>query len=475
MYQAIVFITSIIIVIATLFLFKKKSEGAFSLFLKIFTLAFCLVGYIRLFLSDAFLYVINGAYFNGVYYETSDVLQTILRWGYFLNYAVLPMAVFFNSKTFKSVACYFCLPFTILSTVFFSDFMAYFLSLKGQGFHLTEWFRYAFFILELVMALTIPTLLMAKQKHYLNVKNKKEILNFLIALPFLIVLMMPVYVPQSLFGYVAIVPKIGSTYHLVWVAILLVLVLSLFYLFRFRSYRERYMLCVLLTIALFFQYNSVYLMGLNVRRLPFQLCNIAAYFYIIAVPFRLKKMLHFCFIVNIVGALIAILMPDFSNGTFGFWNMYYLFEHTLVFLVPSLSMGLRIFPRLKAKSLLYAWVGFTIYFIFVFVAGTIINGYEHIYGRVNYFYLFDLEMAYDYFPFLTFTKYFKIEFNSFEVYPLVILIVYFAYQILCLLFYALVHFLYKKEDDHLNLRLAEIELYEKITGKKSKRPKQYID
>ena len=475
MYQIITFLTTILLTGATLLIFRKKSDGAFNVFLKIITLIFCAVGYFRFFLSDAFIYVMNGAWFENVYYETSDYLQTILRWGYFINYAVLPMAVFFDTRLFKNIASYVCLPFTILSVVFFNDFMEYFLSPKGHGFDLVEWFRYVYFIFELVLALSIPLLIQIRKKHYFNVKDKKEWLYFLVAVPFIIMLMMPVYTIQSLFGFKAGIPNSYKGYHISWIAILLAVVLIFYYSFRFRNYKDRYMLCVLLTIALFFQYNSVYLMGLNVRRLPFQLCNIAAYFYIIAIPFKLKKMFHFCFIANIVGALVAILMPDFSNGDFGFWNMYYLYEHTLVLLVPALCMGLRIFPRLKLKSLLYMWVGFTIYFTFVFIAGTIINGYSEYFGRVNYFYLFDLEMAYEYFPFLLFTKYIKIEFLNFEIYPIVILIVYVAYLLFCLIYYVAIQYLYKLEDDHLNLRLSEIDLYEKLTGKKSRRPKHYID
>ncbi|MBR4419397.1 MAG: hypothetical protein IKT32_00800, partial [Clostridia bacterium] len=166
MYQIITFLTTILLTGATLLIFRKKSDGAFNVFLKIITLIFCAVGYFRFFLSDAFIYVMNGAWFENVYYETSDYLQTILRWGYFINYAVLPMAVFFDTRLFKNIASYVCLPFTILSVVFFNDFMEYFLSPKGHGFDLVEWFRYVYFIFELVLALSIPLLIQIRKKHY---------------------------------------------------------------------------------------------------------------------------------------------------------------------------------------------------------------------------------------------------------------------------------------------------------------------
>lgn len=478
MYQAIVFSASIFVAALSLFIFWKKSDKAFSLFLKILTFTFCGVGFFRLMLSDGFLYVINGAWFENEWYETTDYLQLVLRWGYYLNYAVLPMAVFFKSRLFRNLASYICLPFSILSAVFFNDYMVYFLAELPvkHGLYLAPWFRYAYFILELTLAISIPLILQVREKHYFNVKDKGEWLRFFIALPCIVFIMMPVYAPQAILGYSQKVPEPLDPYHIVWLVCLFVFIMGLYYAFRFRSYEDRFMLCVFLTIVLFFHYDSLYLMGFTIKRLPVQLCNIAAYFYLIAIPLRLKKMFHFCFLANVVGALIAILAPDFSTGSFGFWNAHYIFEHSLVLAIPALGMGLRIFPRLEKKSFLYMFVGFTLYFIFVFTIGTILNGHTDKIGyRVNYFYMFDLKMAFEYFPFLTFAGEYRYEFGRYEVYPIVIGVVYVGFQLICALFYALVKLLYKIEDDHLQLRLSSITLYEELTGKKSIRPKEFID
>ncbi|MBE5745546.1 MAG: hypothetical protein E7355_05395 [Clostridiales bacterium] len=472
MYQSIVFLSAIFITALALLLFYKRSDKAFGLFLKIFTVAFCAVGFFRFMLSDAFLYIINGGLFLNKYYETTDYLQLVLRWGYYLNYAVLPMAVFFKSRLFKNLAAYICLPFSILSAVFFNDYMVYFLSPLGLGLHLTRGFRYAYFIIELVMAISIPLLFQIREKHLFNVKDKWEWIRFFIALPFVAFIMMPVYAPQAILGYAQETLQAFEPFHIIWLVCLFIGIMALYYLFRFRSAQDRYMLCVFLTVVLFFHYDSLYLMGFTIKRLPVQLCNIASYFYLIAIPFRLKKMFHFCFLANIVGALIAILAPDFSTGSFGFWNIHYIFEHSLVIAIPALVMGLRIFPRLERKSILYTWIGFSCYFVFVFVIGTLLNGYGH---SVNYFYMFDLEMAFEYFPFITFTENYHYVFGRFEVYPLIICFIYVGFFLLCLLFYALVKLFYKLEDDHLQLRLSSITLYEELTGKKSIRPKEFIE
>ena len=149
----------------------------------------------------------------------------------------------------------------------------------------------------------------------------------------------------------------------------------------------------------------------------------------------------------------------------------------LVFAIPILCMGLRIFPRITRRSLLYTLIGFTIYFLFAFISGTILNGYASVTKeRVNFFFMFDKSQAFEYFPMFSFAGETRIAFGRFEIYPILVGIIYFGFLLLCFLFYLLVKkVLYKMEDDHLQLRLSAIELYEKTTGKPSRRPKEFID
>ena len=477
MYQSAIFGVAFFAVVGILVAFRKRGDAAFLLFMKALVLFFCAVGFFRFMLSDSFIYVINDAYLNGVHYDATDPLQTFLRWGYYLNYAVLPMAVFFDSRLFKNIALLFCLPMSILSVVYFHDFMRYFLEpITGRGLMLAPWFRYSYFVLELVLALIIPLVLCIRTRHFIRLADGSERARFLIALPSIFLLMMPVYVPQSLFGYTALSAKIGSLYHFAWIGILRLVTLSLYYIFRFRSERERYMLCIFLTIVLFFHYDSLYLMGFSIKRLPIQLCNLASYFYMIAIPFRLRRMFNFCFIANLVGTLIAILLPDFMPGAMGFWNMHFILEHSLVLMIPALVMGLRIFPRIDRRALLHTAVGFNLYFAFCFTLGLVFNAYVSKDGTViNYFFIFDIDKAIDYFSFLRILENVSFTVNGFAVYPILIGIIYVVFSLSCFLFYFLIKYLYTVEDDHLALREASIDLYERITSKKSRRPHNFCD
>lgn len=476
MYQGIIFSSVLIFCLIALLVFKGKLSNKFSIFLKTITIIFCVVGFFRFMLSDSFIWVIKDGYYGDVHYNKTDVWQSILRWGYYLNYAVLPMAVFFKGRLFKNIAIYFCLPFSLLSSVFFNDFMVYFLSAEGRGLALVPGFRYFYFILELVLAISIPIMLMIKYNHHFNVKDKNEWKNYLIALPLIIIQMIPVYVPQSLFGYTSFSAKAFSVVNIIWIAIMLLEIFGLYYYFRFKNYECRFSLCVFLSLVLFFHYNSLYLMGFSIPRLPIQLCNLGAYFFIIAVPLKIRPLFNFAFLANIIGASIAIIAPDTSGGAFGFWNVHFMLEHMLVLIVPALCMALRIFPRLKADSLKHFAIGFTCYFMFCLISGTLLNGYADKTGfTVNYFYIFNLSKAFDYFPFLRFTENIHWVFGRFQLYPLFQLIIYVGFQCICLLFYWILQKLYDITDDHLQLRRSRIELYEKVTGKKSKAPLEFVE
>ena len=233
MYQAITFVSTLLAVILILFIFKNKSEKSFSKFLKILTVIFCVMGFFRFMLSDSFVLVIKGGYFNNKYYDKQDILQSIIRWGYYIGYSVLPMAVFFKNRFFRNITSYLFLPFAILSAVFIDDYMVYFLSPEGFGLHLVPWIRYAYFIVELTLSMAIPIVLQIKEKHVLNVKDKKELIYFLVGIPLILLQVMPVYTPQSLLGYT------GVEIHLPWLIIIAIETICLYYFFRFGFQKDK--------------------------------------------------------------------------------------------------------------------------------------------------------------------------------------------------------------------------------------------
>ena len=163
MYTAITLGAAVALSVIAFLLLYKHSDNILHNILKVLTIAFCAVGFFRLMLSDGFIFVINGATMNEVYYEKTDILSTIIRWGYFANYSILPMAVFTKSRLFKNLASYYCLPFSVLSAVYFERFMDYFsYSERVYNIYLDPSIRRVYFVLELVLAISIVLLTLGR-------------------------------------------------------------------------------------------------------------------------------------------------------------------------------------------------------------------------------------------------------------------------------------------------------------------------
>lgn len=475
MYTAITLTSAAVLSAALLLLFAKRTDAVFYKMLKVFTIAFCAVGLFRFMLCDGFIYVINGGLLNEVYYKSTDVLSSVLRWGYFANYSILPMAVFTKSRLLRNIACYYCLPFSILCAVYFEKFMPYFAQDTGS-IYLDPTFRSVYFVIELALAISVVLLVCLRSKHFLRVTDLREIAALIVSLPLVALVTMPVYVPQSIIGYSKLHIGTFNNVHILWMVGLAAITLILYRIFRFRSYEDRYNLCLFLSIVLFFHYNSLYLMGFNLPRLPIQLCNLAAFFYIIAIAFKLNRFSQFCFIVNTTGALIAIFSPDFSTTGVGFWNLHYIFEHSLVFMIPVLAMGLRIFPRITRRSIKYSAIGFVCYFVFCVVGGGLLNIFSDYTGQeVNYFFMFKLDKAESFVSAIARADVLPVTIGAFTFYPILMITVFIAFSLLCLLFYRFTLYCYSIEEDHLNLRSAGLDILEQRLGRPTKLPREFQD
>ena len=75
MYIGIILSIAALITGLSLVLFKNKADQTFNKFLKIVAIVFCAIGFLRFFLSDSFVYVINGGTLYGVYYEKTDTFN----------------------------------------------------------------------------------------------------------------------------------------------------------------------------------------------------------------------------------------------------------------------------------------------------------------------------------------------------------------------------------------------------------------
>jgi hypothetical protein len=87
--------------------------------------------------------------------------------------------------------------------------------------------------------------------------------------------------------------------------------------------------------------------------------------------------------------------------------------------------------------------------------GILLNGFSDEIGEtVNYFYMFDTEVAFDYFPFMSFAGEWYLEFGRFGFYPMVVAIVYAGFSAAWIAFYWFVRLIYKLSDKWDNRYLS---------------------
>lgn len=475
----IIFAITLVLFLCAKFLIKKDK---INLILKILAITLFTLGIVRCFLNDNFIWVINGGTYGETYYKTKDILQSLLRWGTFFAYVVYPCAVFFKARVLKNFAIYFCMPVAIVATFFYNDFMTYFITDSGRAIMTGELFRHIEFSLELIITILVPLMIRFCTEHKFNVKDKKEWINFFILLPLALIIVVPVTLPQSLFGFTNKFMVPFTLPHFLWIAIIFALLVIIYFAYRFKDYETRYMICVFLALYLFLHYNSIYLMDFVMSRLPFQLCNLGSYLVLIGLLTKNQAFFNFILLANVPGAMIAFCVPDISEGMLSYWNIHFYIEHTWVFLIPLLAIALRIIKKPDRKGFKHFFIGFSIYFAFCAIAGSLINCFLYIpyhpfFNKVNYFYLFNTTVL-SVLPFLSFTRVIKLVISDFELFPVYMLLIYLLYSVFCMAFYYVYTKLFEVADDHFKLREIKINMYEE-QGRYNKRKKvpqkRYLD
>ena len=354
----------------------------------------------------------------------ANVFEMLIRWFNLVAFITLPIAVFFKRDTFKKISVYFCLPVVLIFTFMFPTIIKGYTSSLGTGIVdmriLPEViatimrngvFRSVIFFGMVLSEIAVIVLMLVDDLKFLKF-NKADIKSFAFLLPCLILSIIPIYAPEELFNtHTDLIFLRFSWMHILWIVGLILEAVILCLIFRKRSEEDRYVLVLILSLCLLIQYNQLFssLGELTIERLPLMLCNVAAIVTVISIAFKNKGIYLFNILINVVGGIIALIVLDVEtpNGIMGILskdNMHYIFEHNNVILIPILCLVLRVFTPFEKKDYKTFITYFTVYFLFVFVVGTIFNSLGKMNNEVeyyycNYMYLFDKETAAALIPF----------------------------------------------------------------------------
>lgn len=449
---------------------NEKFDKVMNVVLKVLVCIYCSLQLLSILLPDSFAISLSK--------ETAGtgLMQgmAVLRWFASVAFVALPIAVFYKNRTIRNIAIYFCMAVSIAQIACYGDYIAEFTGAAGRGlnslpvssefkqFMLNPTFRGIWFGIIMVLQMAIPTILAIQEKHVFNVKDGKEWGYFFLCLPLVIISVIPTYVPQYLFGYTDIPFDRYSWLHFAWIFLIIIEIVALYFVFRKQSKENKMVLLYVLALSLVMQYSSLFgIISLNIKRLPLQLCNIGAYLVLISLMTKNKKIFNFTMIINVVGVILAVVMPDLEGkGLFYLYNMHFVFEHTNVLIVPVLALLLNIFPRLDKYALRDCIVGFTIYFVAVWALGTTFNAIALKTGNgfwsANYMFMFDAKVAKGMLPFTEalFNINFTIGYGTF--YPVLQLIVYVVFALVCVGLYFAIRLIYLINDKIKAKRVAAV-------------------
>ena len=209
--------------------------------------------------------------------------------------------------------------------------------------------------------------------------DKKGVLNSALIFVGMFLISLPVWAPQAIIGLGSDTIELEdfNLYHRLALYATVVIALAIHFLFHRCEYEQRRYALVYISMAtmISFSFNYDFSTFINMADWPLHLCNTAMYIIPLVLIFKMDKLYYFTIFINVLGAFLAMVMPDtegitlLESGSFEFW-----INHYMAFLLPILIMSLGIFKRPKMKQFTYSLIAFFAYYVFVLIANAVLTG-----------------------------------------------------------------------------------------------------
>ncbi|MBR2303483.1 MAG: YwaF family protein [Clostridia bacterium] len=307
---------------------------------------------------------------------------TILRALTNVAVIVAMMSPWYNLKFTKNLMSFF-VPAVYIANV--CVFRWNILSFVGADEASTLNYRTVQFALECILVLCISAF-------YIYDKIVQKDFKFSVKQPFLtvagVVAMMFAVLPleslSTLFGLPNLVADEFSFFHRILVYFTFLLPVAIYFATKNKPYAVRDFVLTFLSICGFVTFFSLYGTDFSVSNVPLHLCHTAIILMLISFVFKSKKFFYFNYFINVIGAFIAVVIPDvtakfFEPGTLQFW-----YNHVYAVFLPILGVALKIFPRPNLKMMKNAVAVFTIYYVFAAIINTWFANFD---PSVDYFFM----------------------------------------------------------------------------------------
>jgi ABC-2 type transport system ATP-binding protein len=319
--------------------------------------------------------------------RSSTAVAILLIWFSYAAVFAVVFNEFYDFKALKHTVYYFSVPVLILDVALFGIYGVG--TLGAEGFTLSSFLLWLM-VAELVLGLVLPLSRVVEEKRY-PVIGRSEIVGSILAILGAILCFTPLYFAQSFFGFVSGTIDIIdiSEEHRFVIYLAFVIPFIIFHLLKDKSKEAKHFALTFLAIGGLWSFLSTgtILDWIQPFNWPLHLCNFAMFVIAAALLFKWDKVFYFTMFMNVIGALMAMLMPNYGDGVNAMSTqmMNYWFNHYMAFFMPILIIALGVFPRPKFKEWVWAEIGFLGYFLLALFSNAWLSA---VYDRtVDYFFL----------------------------------------------------------------------------------------
>ena len=220
--------------------------------------------------------------------------------------------------------------------------------------------------------------------------SAKSIVTSLIVGVLIVLVTLPAYFVQFTYGYMR-----GYNYaydmsrtHRVYVYLMFIIPLTIYFSLRGKDDRTIRFSLIFISVSTMITYSICYSYATltDISSWPFHLCNTAMYVVPICLIFKWKRLFYFTYFINVLGAIFAMLMPNYDEtlNIFTYEAFHFWINHWCAFFFPLICVALRQFDRPKLKLFGYSMFWFFVYFVLVLF----LNVYFTAHGQsVDYFFI----------------------------------------------------------------------------------------
>ena len=370
------------VVMVIYFHYKKKNSKISDLLFKVLSYVLAGTFFFRFMLGDdaiSSIFALTNSPVNGGFLT---VVSLILNWMLFSSILLFILYPFFKNSKYTVLVKYYGLIIAILSTLLISVVTK---GIEGAGVYGRFSIRALLIAIELGIMLPYGAIVLLENGFKVS---KSDAIGFVYII-FMLLATMPSYTLQALFGYSSYTVRVKA-FELPHRIVLYMsfIIPFLLYLLLHKKDKETVrgiLLYISLGTLLSFSIGFRFADFLSVTHWPFHLCNTAMYIIPLCLIFRMEKLFYFTYFINVFGAFMAMIMPNFSDtaNLFSDRTVEFYINHYIAFFMPILIVALKVYARPKLKEFKYSLIGFGMYFLLVLI----LNAWFSNYGTVDYFFL----------------------------------------------------------------------------------------